>query len=71
MSALIPALIKLLMSRSKGGGGGGGGSPKAPEDPLTVSNKVWEKRLGGYIDNAPPKAPPPRKPFDGVLNRGG
>lgn len=28
MAALIPALIKLLISRRGGGGGGGGGRPK-------------------------------------------
>ena len=43
MSALIPALISLLMSRMKGGGGGGGGG--APMSDTDKDNKYWDKHL--------------------------
>jgi hypothetical protein len=60
MSALIPALIKLLMSGRGGGGGGGGGSRggrgrsggsgrsrKPPADPQEELDKRAEKSLYG------------------------
>jgi hypothetical protein len=46
MSALIPALISLFMSRMKGGGGGGGGGggePRAPMSDVDKDNKYWER----------------------------
>jgi hypothetical protein len=50
MSALIPALINLLMSRMKGGGGGGGGrggagGGKQPESDYDKDEKYWNKEL--------------------------
>jgi hypothetical protein len=47
MAALIPALIKLFMSRARGGGGsggggaGGGGAPKSDYD---KDNEYWKKQ---------------------------
>lgn len=43
MAALIPALIKLLMSR-RGGGGRGGGMPAAPMSDREKDNKYWSER---------------------------
>lgn len=48
MSALIPALIDLLMSRmkgGKGGGGGGGGEARAPMSDVEKDNKYWDREL--------------------------
>lgn len=49
MSALIPALIELLMSRRKGGGGGGGGAGggggKQPESDYDKDEKYWNREL--------------------------
>ena len=42
MSALIPALIQLLMSRMKGGGGG---EPRAPMSDVEKDNKYWDREL--------------------------
>lgn len=47
MAALIPALIKLLMSRARRGGGGGGkggGMPAAPMSDREKDNKYWSDR---------------------------
>lgn len=54
MSALIPALIKLFMSRARGGGGGGGrsggyggsrgGSGRAPKSPEEQDEEYWRKQ---------------------------
>jgi len=46
MAALIPALIKLLMSRRRGGGGysKGGGAPAAPMSDREKDNKYWNER---------------------------
>lgn len=48
MAALIPALIKLLISRRGGGGGGGGGSAqKTPyEYAQTAAGKAMTAQLG-------------------------
>lgn len=43
MSALIPALISLLMSRAKGGGGGGGGGDKLSD--TEKDRRYWDKEL--------------------------
>ena len=61
MAALIPALIKFLMSRRGGGGGGGGG--RAPKSDAQRDNEYWDKKLytpmdysgftTGYGDGAP------------------
>lgn len=47
MSALIPALIDLLMSRMKGGGrgGSGGGGGKMPESDYDKDEKYWNREL--------------------------
>lgn len=43
MSALIPALIELLLRGRGGGGGGGGGKPPASPKPPADPNAAWEK----------------------------
>lgn len=57
MSALIPALIGLLMSKRGGGGGGGGGGSKKPEKSQEEkSDYYWTKQiLGGDIGDAEEK----------------
>ncbi len=39
MAALIPALIKLAMSRARGGGGGGYGGGKMPKPEKSAAEK--------------------------------
>lgn len=60
MSALIPALIQLFLSRRRGGGGGGGGgaasagrAPKPKADPAVRSA---ERSLMNAYDNKVPDA---------------
>lgn len=45
MSALIPALIKLLMSRRGGGGGGGSGGGREPMSDAEKDKKYWNREL--------------------------
>lgn len=51
MSALIPALIRLLMKNRGGGGGGGGGAPADPQDKHL---KYWNAHLMGMLDDKMP-----------------
>jgi hypothetical protein len=51
MSALIPALIKLFMSRARGGGGGGRGGysgggrmPKPEKSAAEKDDEYWAKK---------------------------
>jgi hypothetical protein len=52
MSALIPALINLLMSGRGRGGGGGGGGGGGESSPLDKSNRYWmgQHISGNYAD---------------------
>lgn len=43
MSALIPAIIRLIMSRSRGGGGGG--APREPMSQEEQSNRHWRSAI--------------------------
>lgn len=57
MSALIPALIKLLMSRRGGGGGAAAGGGRAPADPQDKHLKYWNARLMSALDDKMPRIP--------------
>ena len=63
MAALIPALIKLLISRG-GRGGGGGGRPKTT--PYQYAEKELLKkitqRMGGLMPDAPGETPAQGEP---------
>lgn len=63
MSALIPALISLLMSRMKGGGGGGGGG--APMSDEEKDERYHDRHLLGARD--PDKGVPQR--VNNIRNR--
>lgn len=52
MAALIPALIKMFMSRARGGGGGGGGMPKPEKSAADRDNEYWEKQGMSTSDSA-------------------
>lgn len=51
MSALIPALIELLMSRMRKGGGGGGGAPPSRRSDSDKEEAAWNK--AGYGADPP------------------
>jgi hypothetical protein len=48
MAALIPALIKLLISR-RGGGGGGGGGGRTQKTPWDYGNNAAAKEMTGLF----------------------
>ena len=73
MAALIPALIKLFMSRARGGGGAGGGGagrePKPEKSPQEKDNDYWRERSlkEGSRDLKMPE-PLPVQTWDQMLN---
>lgn len=66
MAALIPAIIKMVMSR-RGGGGGGGRPQKTPEQ---LNEEYWTKHYinQNAIGNSKPPIPAPLN-FNDVLNQ--
>lgn len=56
MSALIPALIQLFLSRRRGGGGGGGAAPagRAPKPKVDPAERAAERSLMNSFDNKLP-----------------
>ena len=65
MAALIPAIIKFVMSRS-GGGGGGGGAKKPPMSPDEIAERGWSSYFGKgtYLDKSGPKIPSMTESFN-------
>lgn len=65
MAALIPALIKLLISSRRGGGGGGGGGAPKKTDRDYMRLKILQTMNADAADaTETPTAPQEGTPFD-------
>ena len=67
MAALIPAIIKFVISRR---GGGGGGSGKPPMSPDEIAERGWSTYFGKgtYLDNKGPNIPSMTESFNSPIN---
>lgn len=61
MSALIPAIIDLIMSRMRSGGGGGGGGAPMSDEERGEKYALDQIARGNVAQGSEGKVPPPHK----------